>query len=67
MLRTFLRNVSRNWQITIFTAGLKEYADRILDDIPDVERYVSRRLYRDSCTMLDGVPLKDLRKITTDL
>jgi TFIIF-interacting CTD phosphatase-like protein len=46
--KNFLRKASKNWEIIVFTAGLKDYADKILDDL-DPDGYISRRLYRDSC------------------
>ena len=66
LLRNFLRNVSRNWEVVIFTASLQFYADSILNDI-DVNGYISRRFYRDDCTIIEGVPIKDLRKIDKNI
>lgn len=58
--------MSKNWEIIIFTAGLKDYADKILDEL-DPEGYISRRLYRDSCMVVEGVYIKDLMTIDKDL
>ena len=44
----FLKDISKNWEVVIFTAGTKEYADIILNEL-DKENYITRRLYRDSC------------------
>jgi TFIIF-interacting CTD phosphatase-like protein len=30
-LRNFLRNVSLKWEIVVFTAGLRDYADTIIN------------------------------------
>lgn len=61
-----LREMSQHWEIVVFTAGLKDYADWILNDL-DPHKYISRRLYRDSCTFRRGSYLKDLRKLKCDL
>ena len=60
--RNFLRNASKNWEIVVFTAGLKDYADSILNDL-DPTGFISRRYYRDSCQVVEGVYIKDLNKI----
>lgn len=54
--------MSKNWEIVIFTAGLKDYADKILDDL-DPSGFISRRFYRDSCKVVEGVYIKDLKII----
>jgi TFIIF-interacting CTD phosphatase-like protein len=53
----------RFWTIIVFTAGLKDYADEILDDL-DTECYIHRRLYRDSCKQIEGVFCKDLNSLS---
>ena len=58
--RNFLRNMAKHWEIVIFTAGLKDYADNILNDL-DPNNYISRRFYRDSCKVVEGVYIKDLK------
>ena len=50
----------------MFTAGLRAYANCLLDDF-DKEKLISRRYFRDSCTYQRGVFLKDLTKISKDL
>lgn len=50
----------------MFTAAVKQYADWILNEI-DPKKYISRRLYRGSCTVRRGVYLKDLSKVKRDL
>jgi len=51
--------MSKHWEIVVFTAGLKDYADKILNEL-DTNHYISRRLYRDSCKLIDGTYVKDL-------
>jgi CTD small phosphatase-like protein 2 len=61
-----LKEASADWEIVVFTAALKDYANWILNSF-DNQKYISRRLYRDSCTLRRGVYLKDLLKVGTDL
>lgn len=58
----FLKDISRHWEVVIFTAGTKEYADLILNEL-DKENYITRRLYRDSCLQIEGVFVKDLKAL----
>lgn len=54
--------MSKHWEIVVFTAGLKDYADKILNEL-DTNHYISRRLYRDSCKLIDGTYVKDLNQL----
>ncbi|KAL4191849.1 hypothetical protein AMTRI_Chr06g191110 [Amborella trichopoda] len=49
------------YEIVIFTASTKEYADPIIDKI-DKYRVISYRLYRNSCKIVDGKCIKDLSR-----
>lgn len=62
----FLKEMSRRYELVVFTAGLKEYADWILDDF-DKQRFIRYRLYRNSCKFRKGVYVKDLSRIGRDL
>jgi len=64
----FLETMSK-WfkEIVVFTASQRSYADAIIDHIDPNHQYISRRFYRDSCTLIGGVYKKDLRKVSTDL
>jgi CTD small phosphatase-like protein 2 len=61
-----LEEASVNWEIIVFTAALRDYANFILNDV-DRAKHISRRLYRDSCTFRRGTYLKDLNKLGRDL
>ena len=41
----FLREMSENYEVVIFTAAMQDYADWVLDSI-DKPKYISYRLYR---------------------
>lgn len=65
--RKFLKHMSKHWDIVVFTAGLKDYADKILDELDTGNRYISRRLYRDSCKYIEGFFVKDISILGCDL
>lgn len=58
--------MSKHFEIVIFTAAVKEYADNILDNI-DPSGYISHRLYREHTRLEDYVSIKDLSSINRDL
>lgn len=62
----FLQEVSKHFEITVFTAARADYADVILDEI-DKSKYITHRLYRHHLTKFNGVSIKDLSLIGRDL
>lgn len=62
----FLEHMSRVFEIVIFTAALKEYADWIIDRI-DLTGWISHRLYREHTQSQSGIFLKDLSRLGRDL
>lgn len=67
-LREFLEYTSSVFsEIVVFTSASKEYADCIISLIDPENKYIGRRFYRDSCTIVNGKCVKDLRKVTTKL
>lgn len=64
--REFLIKLSQHFEVVVFTAALKDYADWILDRI-DTAKSVKYRLYRDHTTFQNGTYLKDLSKLNRDL
>ncbi|KAL3522566.1 hypothetical protein ACH5RR_015400 [Cinchona calisaya] len=62
----FLQFLSEKFEIVVFTAGIEEYASRVLDRI-DRKALISHRLYRDSCKEVDGKLVKDLSDLGRDL
>ncbi|XP_010460753.1 PREDICTED: probable C-terminal domain small phosphatase [Camelina sativa] len=55
----FLDRLGENYKVAVFTAGLEDYASQVLDKI-DKNHVISQRLYRDSCTEVNGKYAKDL-------
>ncbi len=62
----FLAKMSKLFEIVIFTAGTKAYADAIIDSI-DTSHSISFRLYRNHITLHEGASLKDISKLGRDL
>ena len=63
-LKTFLKEVSEYFDLAIFTAATKIYADTILDYIDQKNEFFKFRLYREACIPIQNkVYIKDLRII----
>lgn len=57
-----LEQVNQDFEVVVFTASHKWYADVILDHIDPEKKYFQHRLYRDHCIPTkDNVYIKDLR------
>ena len=54
------------YELILFTASTKFYADLVVDQI-DPDKKIKYRLYRESCSNLGGSHVKDLSKIGRDL
>ncbi|KAK4756827.1 hypothetical protein SAY87_006954 [Trapa incisa] len=66
-LATFLERVSEMFEIVIFTASESVYAKQLLDILDPEGKFFSRRVYRDSCTVINGNYTKDLSVLGVDL
>ena len=63
-LKDFLNEVSKYFDLAIFTAAMKGYADTIIDYIDPKNEYFQFRLYRDACIPIQQrLYIKDLRII----
>lgn len=61
-LHLFLQKISEIFEIFVFTASIKEYADSVLNHIDPENKYFRNRFYRESCINLKNkVFIKDLR------
>ena len=61
-----LKALSRHYELIIFTAAQKEYADWILDKL-DSKNNIVYRLYREHCQMSKTSHLKDLNVLGRDI
>ena len=62
-----LKELYSFYEIDIFTAALKHYADNIINKLDKDNIYISYRLYRCHCTYEDGKSVKKLSLIGRDL
>ena len=77
--QAFLKSMSKVYEVVIFTASMKYYADTILEVIDPKRQYVSNSFYRESCsqtssgklvkdlTVFGGVPLSDMLLVDNNI
>jgi len=63
----FLNNLCSYYEIVIFTAGMKDYADSILDLIDPQKNLIKHRMYRHHTSLYGTSFVKDLSNIGRDL
>ncbi|KAI9197544.1 hypothetical protein LWI28_000460 [Acer negundo] len=66
-LQTFLERVAEMFEVVIFTASQSIYAAQLLDILDPDGKFISRRVYRESCIFSDGSYTKDLTVLGIDL
>jgi len=57
----FLKEMSEIYEIVIFTAAQKCYANAILNILDPDNKFIAHRIYRDNCIFKSGIFMKDLR------
>jgi len=65
-LTEFLSSMSKLFEISVFTASQKVYADEVIKRL-DPEGYITHRLYRTDCTNVCQNYIKDLSTLGRDL
>jgi RNA polymerase II subunit A small phosphatase-like protein len=55
----FLQQMARYFEVIIYTASLSKYADPLMD-MMDPNGYCTARLFREHCTFVNGVYVKDM-------
>ena len=56
-----LRESNKEYEVIVFTASHKCYADVVLNYLDPTGELIHHRLYRDSCINSEGIFIKDLR------
>jgi len=65
--RLFLEIVSRLFEVVVFTASSRSYADQVLDVLDPEGKCISKRLYRQHCTEVGGGFVKDMGRLGRSL
>lgn len=60
-VKELLSSVSKDFEVIIFTASHKCYADKVINFLDPEGQWVHHRLYRNNCIQIDGIYVKDLR------
>ena len=63
----FLNRVSQKFELVVFTASTKDYAEQVINKIDCQRRILKYRLYREDCTEVSGQYVKNLEKLGRDL
>ncbi|CAM9098208.1 unnamed protein product [Heterosigma akashiwo] len=58
--------MARHWEVVVYTASLRKYADPLLD-LLDPTRVIRGRLFRQHCTQVGGSYVKDLGRLNRPL
>jgi Dullard-like phosphatase family protein len=59
--RECLSEASQIFEVVVFTASHRCYADAVMDHLDPENRLIHHRLYRENCLIVKGMHIKDLR------
>lgn len=64
---TFLKKISKKWEVVVFTASHRSYADAVLNEIDPEGELFHHRLYREHCIHINDLYIKDLSRVNRQL